>query len=124
MGLAPHPKGFGKDMEKQLDLNKDQKQQFHEIQTQYKVTSIKKQAEVRAAEVELAALFSQETPNWDQIKKKVKEIGDLKTDLMLFRVASLHKLRKILTDEQYQHFREILLDRMEMMTRTGSPSHM
>lgn len=125
MGLAPHPKGFGKDLEKQLDLNKDQKQKFHEIQTQYRVTSIKKNAEVRAAEVELAALFSQDTPDWNRIKEKVKEIGTMKTDLMLFRVASLHKLREMLTPEQYQKFREILLDRMEMMTGGhGSAGHM
>lgn len=125
MGLAPHPKGFGKDLEKQLDLNKDQKQKFHEIQTQYRVTSIKKSAEVRAAEVELAALFSEETPNWDRINEKVREIGTMRTDLMLFRVASLHQLRELLTKEQYQKFREILLDRMEMMTGGhGSAGHM
>lgn len=107
---------FSKSLERQLDLNAEQAGAFEKIETAYRVMTIRKGADIRVAEVELAALLEDEKPNLELIKQKIAAIGTLRTELMAGRVDSLLQLRSVLTKEQHDRFRHILRERMEQMT--------
>ena len=115
-----HPHGsdvqFSTALDRQLDLDGEQAAAFEKIETEYKVMTIRKSADIRIAEVELAALLEKDEPNLELVEQKIKDIGALRTELMMGRVNSLLKLRTVLTDEQYDRFRHILRERMEQMT--------
>lgn len=114
---APNPHGsedrFAIPMEQQLNLTEQQAAEFRNIRTAYKVMTIAKTADIRVGEVELAALLDQENPDIALIEQKVSTIGGLRKDLMMGRVESLLKLKKLLKPEQYDMFHKLLQMRME-----------
>lgn len=110
------------ELKEELKLSKEQVEAVTPIEFDYRKVTIKKQADIRVAEVELGALLDQKKPDREALKKKIREIGDLQADLMMYRVESLLKLREILTEEQHETFRALLKERMARV-RAGSPMH-
>lgn len=105
-----HP--FSGSMEEELKLTDQQKEAFHRLQLDYDKMVVKKTADVRMAEVDLAALLGKDEPDRQAIQEQVKAIGKINEELMLGRIDSLLALRGTLTKDQYAQFREILHQRM------------
>lgn len=110
------------ELKEELKLTEAQMEALKPIETDYRKATIKKQADIRVGEIELAALLDRKKSDLGALKKKVKEIGDLQTDLMMYRVESLLKLREILTEEQHEKFKALLKQRMERFGGSG-PMH-
>ena len=103
---------FSGSMEEELKLTDQQKESFHRLQLDYDKMIVKKTADVRMAEVDLATLLGKDEPDRQAIQEQVKTIGKIKEDMMLTRIDSLLALRGILTKTQYEQFRNILHQRM------------
>lgn len=103
---------FSSSMEEELMLTDEQKESFHRLRLDYDKMVVKKTADVRTAEVDLATLLGKDEPDRQAIKEQVKTIGAIKEDMMMARIDSLLKLRGVLTEDQYGKFREILHQRM------------
>ena len=106
---------FSSSMEEELMLTDEQKEAFHGLRLDYDKMVIKKTADVRMAEVDLATLLGKDEPDRQAIKAQVETIGEIKEDLMMARIDSLLKLRGVLTEEQYGKFREMLHQRMNQV---------
>lgn len=103
---------FSSTMEEELKLTDEQKEAFHRLRLDYDKMVVKKTADVRTAEVDLATLLGKDEPDRQAIEEQVKTIGAIKEDMMMARIDSLLKLRGVLTKDQYGKFREILHQRM------------
>ncbi|HBP88895.1 MAG TPA: hypothetical protein DD706_14510 [Nitrospiraceae bacterium] len=106
---------FSGSMEEDLMLSEEQKEAFHRLRLNYDKMVVKKTAEVRTAEVDLATLLGKDEPDRQAIEEQVKSIGAIKEDMMMARIDSLLKLRGVLTKDQYEKFREILHKRMSQV---------
>lgn len=106
---------FSRSMREELNLTDQQKQTFDQIEADYEKMVVKKTAEIRIAEIDLAAMLAIEEPNRQAIQKKVNAIGEIKKDMMMARIDSLLTLKALLTKGQYETFREILHQRMAPM---------
>ncbi len=111
----PHH-GFSRTMEKELMLTTQQKEAFDRLETNYEKMVIRKTADIRAAEVDLAAILSKEDYDRQAIQEQVGNIAGLKEEMMMARIDSLLKLKALLTEGQYDQFQEILKQRMSQMT--------
>lgn len=107
------------DFKDALTLTPEQIEQLKPIETDYRKTLIRKEAEVRVAEVELAGMLDDKKLDVGAIKKKIREIGDIKTDMMIYRVDVLLRLREVLGEEQYLKYRNLLKERMEQLGDTA-----
>jgi len=116
-----HPE-FSGSLEEELMLTDEQKSAFRRIETDYRKMVIQKTADIRAHEVDLARLLNEEPLDRQILEKQAQAIGDLKADLMMGRMDKLLKLKALLTKGQYEQFRDILRDRMEMVAET-TPHH-
>jgi len=103
------------DFKDTLNLTSEQIEKLKPIETDYRKALIKKEADVRVAEVELAGMLDDRKLDVGAIKKKIRDIGDMKTDMMTYRVDVLLKLREILGEEQYRKYRALLKERMEQL---------
>ena len=106
---------FSSTMEEELKLTDEQKEAFHRLRLDYDKMVVKKTADVRTAEVDLATLLGKDEPDRQAIAEQVKAIGAIKEDMMMARIDSLLKLRSVLSKDQYGKFREILHQRMNQV---------
>lgn len=106
---------FSSTMEEELKLTDEQKEAFHRLRLDYDKMVVKKTADVRTAEVDLATLLGKDEPDRQTIAEQVKTIGAIKEDMMMARIDSLLKLRSVLSKDQYGKFREILHQRMNQV---------
>jgi Spy/CpxP family protein refolding chaperone len=109
------PHHFSSSMEEELKLTDEQKEAFHRLRLDYDKMVVKKTADVRMAEVDLATLLGKDKLDRQAIEEQVKTIGAIKEDMMMARVDSLLELKGVLTEEQYGKFREILHQRMNQV---------
>lgn len=125
MGMGGYGGGYGGgpfdiDMLKEhLKLNDDQVEKLKKIQSDYRKEMIKRRANLRIAMLELWELIDAKNLDMAKVEKKVKEVEAMQSDLMLYRVRTLQETRKFLTDEQYEHFREMGFKTMRRMMQHG-----
>ncbi len=118
--MRHHPFSFSRlELKETLKLNEEQEGAVRGIMTDYRKFTIKKGADIRIAEVELGELLEQKEPNREGLKKKVEELGGHRTELMMYRIDSLLKLREVLTKEQHEKFKAILKERMGFLGGRG-----
>jgi Spy/CpxP family protein refolding chaperone len=88
----------------QLNLTGDQEQKLRRLRSEFEKESIRRGAEVQAAEVDLRDILAADTPNLGNIEVQVKRIGALQADLRFARIKVLQEGRAVLTKEQWQRF--------------------
>ena len=101
------------DFKEQLQLSQEQQEKLEPIQSEYKKSTDHKKAKIHDAFQHLGSLLEQPSPEPDKLKQKVKEISDLREDVMMYRIETLLKLRSVLTDEQQKKYRSLLTDNLE-----------
>jgi Spy/CpxP family protein refolding chaperone len=101
------------DFKEQLQLSKEQQEKLEPIQAEYKKSTKDKEAKMHDAFEHLGTLLEQPSPEPDKLKQKVKEISDVREDIMMYRIETLLKLRSVLTDEQQKKYRSLLTDNLE-----------
>ncbi|HNP28511.1 MAG TPA: hypothetical protein PKK23_05670, partial [Nitrospirales bacterium] len=74
---------FSGSMEEELMLSEEQKEAFHRLRLDYDKMVVKKTADVRTAEVDLATLLGKDEPDRQTIEEQVKTIGAIKEDMMM-----------------------------------------
>ncbi len=88
-----------------LGLSADQLDKFNKLRTQYKKDVIRKRANAQIAEVEFWEQLDQKQIDRAAVEKKLAAWGAAKSDLMMYRIDSLLKVKEILTPDQFQKFR-------------------
>lgn len=94
------------DLKDELKLTADQVGKLKPIHAEYRKGTIRKSAEVKAANIDLEELISAKPIDYGKVEKQVKAVEALKSGLMLSRVEALKKVQGVLTPEQYDKYRE------------------
>lgn len=106
-------------MKEQLGLSQEQVDALQPLETDYRKFGIKKGADIRISMIDLGSLLDHKEPDKGDLKKKVDEITGIQRDLMMYRVETLLKLKKILTPVQYTQFRTMIKKQMGRGGRMG-----
>jgi len=94
-------KGNGNGIENKIpDLSDKQKADIKKIQLEGKKEMLPITNSLSVKRAELQALRTAEKTDQNAIDAKVKEIGDLRTQMMTLRENRIQKIRNVLTDDQ------------------------
>ncbi len=93
-----------------LGLSDDQVRRMEQLRTEFEKESIRKDADIRIAEMDLEALL--DTPNVDmaKVEAKVREIEKTRADLRLARIRAIEKGKGQLTPDQRKKLQEMLTE--------------
>lgn len=89
-------------------LTAEQKKQWSDIRYEFAKVRIDVQAKLKAAQLDLRQLMQEnKIPNVAEVDKKLAEISRLQSQLKKNRVHQMLKMRKLLTDEQWEKWQEV-----------------
>ncbi|RMH07104.1 MAG: periplasmic heavy metal sensor [Nitrospirae bacterium] len=100
-------------MKEELGLSDQQIEALRAVESDYRKTMIKMDADLRIAFIDLSSALDQKDPNHQAVEAQVDKVADLQEKLMMYRVDALFKIKEILTPEQYEKFRVRLREEIE-----------
>jgi len=93
-----------------LGLSDDQVRRMEQLRTDFEKESIRKEADVRVAEMDLEALLDAPSVEMGKAEAKVREIEKTRADLRIARIRAIEKAKELLTPDQRKKLHEILSD--------------
>ena len=90
-----------------MAITDEQESQLHSINTNFKKTKIKMEAEVELANLDLHELLRNEQASLSDIEGKLKNVHALKADLIMASVKAKREAKGVLTDEQRQRMKAV-----------------
>jgi Spy/CpxP family protein refolding chaperone len=96
-----------------LGLTDEQAEKFAKVRSDYRKETIKKQADLQVAGVELSELMNEKKVDLGQVEKKLRQIESLKTDLAMYRIKTLFKTKEFLNDAQFEKLKTQSLRMMQ-----------
>ena len=93
-----------------LGLSDDQVRRMEQLRTAYEKESIRRDADIRIAEMDLDALLNAPSVDMAKAEAKVREIEKLRGDLRLARIRAIEKGKELLTQDQRKKLREMLTE--------------
>ncbi|HYY25497.1 MAG TPA: periplasmic heavy metal sensor [Candidatus Udaeobacter sp.] len=91
-----------------LGLSQDQVRKLEQVRNDFERESIRRDADLRIAEMDLAALTDSSAVDLPKVEAKVREIERLRADQRLARIRSIEKGKEQLTAEQRKKLQEII----------------
>lgn len=88
-----------------LDLTDEQKEKLASIRAEYRKTTIRLDADIEVAEVELKELVAAPEMDLGQVEEKIDEISDKNAELRLYRLKTFSDVKKLLTPAQLDKLR-------------------
>ena len=105
----------------ELGLSPDQVQSLERLRTDFQREAIRRDADLRIAEMELATLLDADPVDLAKAETKLREIERLRTDLRLARIRTLEQGKAQLSPEQRAKLRTLLTEPRAPHLRTGPP---
>ncbi len=96
-----------------LDLTDDQQTKVDALRVTHLKATLEKHDQLMEKEVKLNSLLNDATIDQKEVEKMVKDISNLKSELMLARINHRMEVRELLNDEQKVKF--------DMMSSYGRP---
>ncbi|MEX0807029.1 MAG: periplasmic heavy metal sensor [Candidatus Binatia bacterium] len=93
-----------------LGLSADQIKNLERIRNDFTKESIKSDADLRIAEMDLNSLLEAQPVELTQIEAKIREIERIRGDLRIARVRAIEKGKEQLSADQRRKFRQLLAD--------------
>lgn len=94
----------------ELGLSPDQVQSLERLRTDFQREAIRRDADLRIAQMDLATLLERDPVDLGQVEAKVREIERLRTDLRLARIRAIEQGKTQLTAEQRAKLRTLLAE--------------
>jgi Spy/CpxP family protein refolding chaperone len=91
----------------QLGLSPAQIEKLRGLRSGFEKEAIKKQAEIRVAEIDLSDLLAANPPDLGKIETQVMKIATLRGNLRFARIKTLDEGRAVLSSEQWQKFQNL-----------------
>lgn len=99
---------------KELNLTEDQVKKINEIHYSYASKVIDLRATLQKKHLELNRVISKDSFTRAEIEPILKEIGNLEAELRLNRIMEIQEIKRVLTREQSEKLREILMRKMQI----------
>jgi len=110
----------------QLGLSAEQINSLEQLRRDFQRESIRRDADIRIAQMDLDALLSASTVNMVKVEAKVREIERLRADTRIARIRTIEKGKQQLTAEQRKKLQEIVSGsppaRPKPQAERGSPT--
>jgi Spy/CpxP family protein refolding chaperone len=112
-GPAPSPAerpliSFMLEHREQLALTPEQAARLETLRQEFTRESIRRDADLRIAEMDLAALLDQAPLDLAKVEAKVRELERLRADLRIARIRTIEQGRTLLTPEQRAKLQSLL----------------
>lgn len=91
-----------------LGLSAAQVKSLEQLRNDFQKESIRRDADLRVAEMDLDGLLGAEKIDMPKVEAKVREIERLRTDLRLARIRTIQKGKEVLTADQRKKLHELL----------------
>ena len=91
-----------------LQLSASQVQTLEKLRNDFRRQSIRLDADLKVAEMDLAQLLDADSADMGKVESKVREIEKLKGDLRLARLRAIEEGKKVLSAEQRVRLKELL----------------
>ncbi len=95
----------------EINLSEEQRQTLKDLQFDFKLEQIDRQAEVKKAGVTLKALMRDDAAAEKDVFEAIDKASDLKADLHKMRYVHRKQMRDVLTEEQQTKLKELRWDR-------------
>ena len=93
-----------------LDLSAAQVRNLEQLRNDFQKESIRKDADLRVAEMDLNGLLGADKVDMAKVEAKVREIERLRTDLRIARIRTIQKGKEQLTADQRKKLQELLAE--------------
>jgi len=93
-----------------LDLSPAQVKNLEQLRNDFQKESIRKDADLRVAEMDLNGLLAADKVDMAKVEAKVREIERLRTDLRIARIRTIQKGKEVLTADQRKRLQELLAE--------------
>jgi hypothetical protein len=93
-----------------LGLSDDQVKKLEQLRSDYEKETIRNDADVRVAEIDLNHLLQAGSVDLPKVEGKIREVERLRADLRIARVRAVEKGKAVLTPEQRKKLQEMLAD--------------
>jgi hypothetical protein len=104
----------------ELGLSPDQIQSLERLRADFQREAIRRDADLRIAETDLAAFLEKDPVDIGQVEVKVKEIERLRADLRLARIRAIEQGKSQLSPEQRGKLRPLLTEPGPPRPRQGA----
>jgi hypothetical protein len=92
----------------ELGLSSQQVQDLEHLRDGYEREAIRYEADIRIAEVELQSFLKANAVDLEQVKVKLQEIEQVKTELRLARIRAIEQGKALLSSEQHEKLQALL----------------
>jgi Spy/CpxP family protein refolding chaperone len=92
----------------ELGLSPEQVSKLQTLRGEFSREAIRRDAEIRIAELDLAALLEQEPMDLAKVEPKVREVSQLRDDLRIARLRVIEQGKAVLTPEQQTRLQTVL----------------
>jgi hypothetical protein len=99
-----------------LGLSADQAKNLEQLRDNFQKESIRKEADLRVAEMDLNSLLEAQPVDMSKIEAKVREIERLRADIRLARIRAIEKGKEQLTADQRKKLQDLLSE--QRLTRS------
>ncbi|MBI4608300.1 MAG: periplasmic heavy metal sensor [Candidatus Rokubacteria bacterium] len=107
----------------ELGLSADQVQSLERLRADFQREAIRRDADLRVAEVELGSLLNADAVDLGQVETKLREIERIRVDLRLARIRTIEQGKAQLSPEQRAKLRSLLAEPRMPGPPMGSPRH-
>ncbi len=101
-----------------MAITDEQETKLREVETAFKKTRIKMKAEVELANLDLHDLLKKEDSSLSDIETKLKNVHNLKADLLMASIKAKRDAKAVLTDEQRSRMKAVH-DRIKAYSSSG-----
>jgi Heavy-metal resistance len=103
-----------------LGLSADQVRELEQLRSEFERESIRRDADLRIAEMDLTNLTGAPTVDLSKVETKVREVERLRADQRLARIRTIEKAKEQLTTDQRKQFQELLSESQFTRLQPGS----
>ena len=114
---------FLENFKERLGLTDEQAVKFTKLWSDYRKETIKKEADIQVAGIDLSELMEQKKVDLGQLEKKLRQLEDMKTELMLYRVRTLFKAKEFLNEDQFEKLKNFGLRMTHHKMMMGQMGH-
>jgi Spy/CpxP family protein refolding chaperone len=98
--VAPPLRALALAQRARLGLSPDQVSRLEALRTGFSREAIRREAEIRIVELDLATLLEADPLDLPRVEAKVRELGERQADLRIARLRTIEQGRAVLTPEQ------------------------
>lgn len=108
------------DNREKLGLSSEQVKNLEQLRRDFQKESIRREADLRIAEMDLEALLDAQTVDLTKVEPKVRETEHLRADMRLARIRTIEKGKQQLTADQRKKLQELLSESLSTPAKPRS----